>query len=264
MAGEGRRLVVADFMISLMWVSSNELIKILVQGALGNGANQLEGDIAKWVLSLLNMFVIAYISTLANGATYNPLTVLATAISGDFSNFLFTVGARIPAQVVGSVYGARLILLTFPGIERGPHLNVDIAKGALTEGLLAFAIVIITLGLAREITDDFFMKTWISSLSKLTLHILGSDLTGGCMNPASVMGWAFANKHHITKEHLIVYWLAPVEATLVAVWLFGILFGTKKDEQSDVKKVTSPQQKSKNSDQPKFKKSDQQKSKKSD
>lgn len=65
-------------------------------------------------------------------------------------------------------------------------MNVGIAKGALTEGLLTFAIVFISLGLARKVKDSFFMKTWISSLSKLTLHTLGADLTGGCMNPASV------------------------------------------------------------------------------
>lgn len=87
--------------------------------------------------------------------------------------------------MVGSVYGVRLILSTFPG-SRDPHLKVDMAKGALTEGLLAFAIVMITLVLSREIGGDFFMKTWISSVSKSTLHILGADLTGGCMNPASV------------------------------------------------------------------------------
>lgn len=62
------------------------------------------------------------------------------------------------------------------------------------------------------------------------------------------MGWAFANKQHISKEHLIVYWLAPVEATMAAVWLSGILFGTKKDESPAVKKATSPQQKSEKSD----------------
>lgn len=62
------------------------------------------------------------------------------------------------------------------------------------------------------------------------------------------MGWAFATKQYVTKEHLIVYWLAPVEATLAAVWLFGILFGTKKDVKSDVKKAASPQRKSEKSD----------------
>lgn len=45
------------------------------------------------------------------------------------------------------------------------------------------------------------------------------------------MGWAFARGEHITKEHLIVYWLAPVEATLVAVWVFGLVVRpNKKDE----------------------------------
>ncbi|KAG6411751.1 hypothetical protein SASPL_129835 [Salvia splendens] len=241
MAG-ARSLLAADFAISLMWVFSNELIKIF---SLDYAASQLEADILKCALSVANMFAFAYMSKLTHGAAFNPLAVLAPAISADFSNFLFTVGARIPAQVVGSVYGVRLIMSTFPWIEHKPHLKVDIATGALTEGLLALAIVMITLGLARE---DFFMKTWISSLAKLTLHVLGADLTGGCMNPAPVMGWAFANKQHITKEHLVVYWLAPVEATLIAVWLSRILFGTKKDKPSAVKKETSPQQKSEKSD----------------
>jgi aquaporin SIP len=89
-------------------------------------------------------------------------------------------------QVIGSITGVRLIIETFPEIGLGPRLNVDINRGALTEGFLTFAIVTISLGLARKIPGSFIMKTWISSVSKLTLHILGSDLTGGCMNPASV------------------------------------------------------------------------------
>jgi aquaporin SIP len=90
-------------------------------------------------------------------------------------------------QVIGSITGVRLIIETFPEIGLGPRLNVDINRGALTEGFLTFAIVTISLGLARKIPGSFIMKTWISSVSKLTLHILGSDLTGGCMNPASVI-----------------------------------------------------------------------------
>lgn len=112
-------------------------------------------------------------------------------------------------KVVGSVYGVRLILDIFPGIGRGPRLNVDIAKGALTEGFLTFAIVIISLGLARKVKDSFFMKTWISSLSKLTLHILGSDLTGGCMNPASV------------SISFIVSWICFFSLSYIGYAMFG-------------------------------------------
>lgn len=89
-------------------------------------------------------------------------------------------------QVLGSITGVRLLIDTFPEVGLGPLLTVDIHHGALTEGFLTFTIVMISLGLSRNISGSFFMKTWISSVSKLTLHILGSDLTGGCMNPASV------------------------------------------------------------------------------
>jgi len=89
-------------------------------------------------------------------------------------------------QVIASIVGVKFLIETIPEVGQGPRLNVDIHQGALTEGLLTFAIVSISLGLTTKIRENFFMKTWISSLSKLTLHILGSDLTGGCMNPASV------------------------------------------------------------------------------
>lgn len=88
--------------------------------------------------------------------------------------------------MLGSIVGVKLLIDTIPEVGRGPRLNIDIHRGALTEGLLTFAIVSVSLGLATKIPGSFFMKTWISSLSKLTLHILGSDLTGGCMNPAAV------------------------------------------------------------------------------
>ncbi|KAH6800144.1 small and basic intrinsic protein 2 [Perilla frutescens var. hirtella] len=84
------------------------------------------------------------------------------------------------------------------------------------------------------------------SVSKLTLYILGSDLTGGCMNPASVMGWAFANWEHITKEHLVVYWLAPVQGIFAAVWVFGILTRAKNDEAVAAKKDHTTKLKSEN------------------
>ncbi|CAK9144258.1 unnamed protein product [Ilex paraguariensis] len=137
--------------------------------------------------------------------------------------------------VIGSIAGVRLLIETFPEVGHGPRLNVDIHQGALTEGFLTFTIVIISLGLARNIPGSFFMKTWISSVSKLTLHILGSDLTGGCMNPASVMGWAYARGDHITKEHILVYWLAPIEATLLAVWTFRLLVQPLKEGKENMK-----------------------------
>ncbi|KAF3612861.1 putative protein kinase and PP2C-like domain-containing protein-like [Capsicum annuum] len=282
-----RRLVVSDFIMSFMWVWSSVLIKMFVHTILGYGAHDLKGDILKHAISVINMFFFAFLVKATKGGAYNPLTILSGAISGDLTNFIFTVAARIPAQILleaetnsikssrcfsfnatgtvqrsrkaktklpvishkspqsrlplpeqnyplqvfGSITGVRLIIAAFPNIGRGPRLSIDIHRGALTEGCLTFAIVSISLGLSRRSHASTFMKTWISSLSKLTLHILGSDLTGGCMNPASVMGWAYARGDHITKEHIHVYWLAPIQATLLSVWTFNLLVSPPKDEK---------------------------------
>lgn len=221
--------LISDFTLSFMWVWSGILVKILVFHVLGFH-HDVTGEIAKLGFSLLNLFFFAALMKNAKGSAYNPLNVLAPAISGGFSTFLFSICARIPAQVLGAIYGVRLLILTFPEISQGPKLNVNMHHGALTEGLLTFMIVFISLLLTRSLPGSFVRKTWISSMTKLTLHIFGADLTGGCMNPASVTGWAYARGDHITKEHILVYWLAPIEGTLLALWIFRLVFQKPKEK----------------------------------
>ncbi|KAI9071327.1 hypothetical protein K1719_027164 [Acacia pycnantha] len=228
------RLLVSDFIISFMWVWSGVLIKLFVFRYVGLSHQPLV-EVLRLTLSTINMFFFALLGNWTHGGAYNPLTVLAGAFSGDFSNFLFCVGARIPAQVFGSITGVRFIIATIPEVGRGPRLSIDIHRGAWTEGLLTFAIVIISLGLSLKLPGSFYRKTWISSISKLTLSILGSDLTGGVMNPASVMGWAYNRGDHITKEHILVYWLAPVKATLLAMWVFKLLVKPATQDKTSTK-----------------------------
>lgn len=97
--GERRRLLAADFVMSFMWVWSSVIIKIFVHRILGYGAHELKGEIVRYAVSVVNMFFFAFLGKATKGGAYNPLTILSSAISGDFSNFLFTLGARIPAQV---------------------------------------------------------------------------------------------------------------------------------------------------------------------
>ncbi|KAJ9544384.1 hypothetical protein OSB04_024091 [Centaurea solstitialis] len=229
MAAAIGRLLVSDAIMSFMWVWSSVIIKLFVHNLFLGFS--FHAEILRCSLSVLNMFLFALLAKLTNGGAYNPLTVLSSAISGNFTNFLFTLASRIPFQVFGSIIGVRLILEAFPQIGRGPQLTVSLYQGALTEGLLTFTIVLISHGLSSKIPGSFFRKTWISSLSKLALHILGSDLTGGCMNPASVMGWAYARGDHITKEHILVYWVAPMQATLLAAWTFRYLLRPSKQEK---------------------------------
>lgn len=91
-------LLVSDFIISFMWVWSGILIKIFVYKILGLG-HEPRGEVIQCVLSIINMFFFAFLGNITEGGAYNPLNVLASAISGNFSSFLFGVGARIPSQV---------------------------------------------------------------------------------------------------------------------------------------------------------------------
>ncbi|URE04145.1 Aquaporin [Musa troglodytarum] len=135
----------------------------------------------------------------------------------------------MPGMVLGSIIGVWLITATFPAAADGPHLNVDVSYGALIEGLITFAIIILSLGLNKFPRSSH--KTWISSFAKLALHVLASDITGGVMNPASAFGWAYAQGKHLTKEHLCVYWLAPMEATLLVVWICSLFVKLPKQKR---------------------------------
>uniref|UniRef100_A0A2P2IUR1 Aquaporin sip2.1 n=1 Tax=Rhizophora mucronata TaxID=61149 RepID=A0A2P2IUR1_RHIMU len=99
MGAPGVRLIVSDFVVSFMWVWSGVLTKMFVYKVLGMGGHELKGEMVKGALSIISMFLFALLGKITKGGSYNPLTILASAISGDFTHFLFTVGARIPAQV---------------------------------------------------------------------------------------------------------------------------------------------------------------------
>lgn len=224
-----KNLIVWDFVMSFMWVWSGSLIKLFVYSYLGWGKTA-EAEALKNSLFVVCLYFFAWLVKFSKGGSFNPLTVLSSAFMNGLDGFLFTAFGRIPAQIAGSVIGVMLVKQTFPQVGHGPRLNVDIHHGAMIEGLLTFMIVIVSLGLNKKDPRSFFMKTWISTISKMSLHILGSDLTGGIMNPASALGWAYARGDHITWEHLLVYWVAPLQATMLAVWAFKLFTEPRKSK----------------------------------
>uniref|UniRef100_J3LN95 Aquaporin n=1 Tax=Oryza brachyantha TaxID=4533 RepID=J3LN95_ORYBR len=233
-------LVVGDLVLAAMWVCAGALVKLAVYGVLGLGGRP-EADAAKVALSLVYMFFFAWLEGLTGGASYNPLTVLAGALAsrGGPSLYLFTVFVRIPAQVLGSILGVKLIRTALPNVGKGARLSVGVHHGALAEGLATFMVVMVSVTLKKKEMKGFFMKTWISSIWKMTFHILSSDITGGIMNPASAFAWAYARGDHTTFDHLLVYWLAPLQATLLGVWIVTYLTKPKniKEQEEDESKT---------------------------
>ncbi|CDP07174.1 unnamed protein product [Coffea canephora] len=97
----GRRLalVASDFVISFMCVWSSVLIKIFVHNIMTFGRDDVQGEILKHALAVINMFFFAFLVKATKCETYNPLTIFSSAISGNFTQFLFILCARIPAQM---------------------------------------------------------------------------------------------------------------------------------------------------------------------
>lgn len=91
-------IIVSDFVMSFMWVCSGVLVRLFVFKVLAFSHTHI-AEIVKIVFSIANMFLFAFLAKVSRGGAYNPLTVLADAFSGDFHNFIFCVGSRIPAQV---------------------------------------------------------------------------------------------------------------------------------------------------------------------
>ena len=115
-------LVVGDLALAGAWVCAGALVKLLVYGGLGL-AGRPEAEAVKVSLSIVYMFLFAWLEAASGGASYNPLTVLAAALAshGGSAVYLFTAFARIPAQVMFLYYTAIAIcvVLLFAGF--GPR-----------------------------------------------------------------------------------------------------------------------------------------------
>ncbi|KAH9296281.1 hypothetical protein KI387_039869 [Taxus chinensis] len=178
------KLVVADFVVSILWVVAGALVRVVTQF----DVLQLKrnGDLVKLALTAAAMFMFTWIGKLTNGATYNPITVLLNSLGAKPLPF-FTLAVRILAQALGSLVGVMCVNILMPrGVQGGPLLKVGVKNGMITEGILTFTIVMVALMVNTRGPKGFFLKTWIVTLSKLCLSILGADFTGPAMNPATV------------------------------------------------------------------------------
>jgi aquaporin SIP len=93
-----KMVVVSDFVLSFMWVCSSVLLKTFVKKVISINHSHVV-EIVKIGFSIANMFFYAFLAKVFRGGANNPLATLVDAISGDFHNFVFCIGSRIPAQV---------------------------------------------------------------------------------------------------------------------------------------------------------------------
>lgn len=170
----GLSLVASDFILTILWICGSDFITVLVYDIF-NG-----GEFDRWILSIILRYLLARFGQVTGGGTFATLPILASAAYGDLSEFRFVVVWRVFAQVIGYAVGNRLTTKAVPAV-----LKVGTLRGALTEGLMSFTMVIGYLGL-RQTVPSLFVKIFISEILRMTLDNLVSGITGGFISPAKV------------------------------------------------------------------------------
>lgn len=224
-------LVGADMAMAFLWIFLNAIARVAVD----LGFFFIEGAAKQFlkrgaVVGLL--FLFYGLSKLTNGATYNPLTVIAYSAAGITHYPLSVLSLRIPAQVVGAMVGASAAVsclpATYQSMMTGPLLRVDPHSGAIIEGVLTFAVVFIALTTTLRGPRSGIQKTWIISITRVSLSVVAVEYTGPALNPANAFGWAYLKNRHNTWEHIYVYWIAPILATLAAAWVVRAILAPPK------------------------------------
>lgn len=200
-------LLASDFILTILWIWGSDLITVLAYKVF-NG-----GEFQSWILYMILRYLLAWLGRLTGGGTFATLSILASAAFGDLSEFRFSVVFRVFAQVIGYAVGNKWMR------REPPMLKAGILGGALTEGLLSFTMVIGYLGL-RQNVPSVFGKIFISEILRMTLNNLGSGITGGLMSPTKFLGLTFSHGISLTRKQLIVYCVAPLFATGLAVFVF--------------------------------------------
>ncbi|KAH7306519.1 hypothetical protein KP509_22G016400 [Ceratopteris richardii] len=224
-------LVFGDVAMAFLWVFSNAIMRV----AIDLGFPYMESStrqLLKRASAVGLIFLFYGLSKLANGSAYNPLTVIAYFAAGITHYPLYILALRLPAQIIGAMIGTTAAVSCLPIVYKpqmtGPFLRVHRNTGAIAEGMLSFAVVFIVLLTNFRGPRSGIRKTWITSISRVYLSSLGAQYTGPAMNPANAFGWAFLKNQHKTWEHLYVYWIAPILATLAAALLVRAIVTTSK------------------------------------
>ncbi|XP_068502408.1 aquaporin SIP1-1-like isoform X2 [Phaseolus vulgaris] len=131
-------------------------------------------------------------------------------------------------KVLGSVGGVLAVMEYMPQKYRhlieGPSLKVSLHTGALAEGVLTFVITFVVLLIMIKGPRSASAKTLLMAISTLVLITVGATYTGPAMNPAFAFGWAYFGKWHDKWDHFYVYWICPFVGSILAAWLFRIVF----------------------------------------
>ncbi|KAK2451059.1 aquaporin SIP1-1 [Trifolium repens] len=219
------------FITSTLGLITSEIINFFdLQFVSYNGVNY-PFIIITTVLIFIIIFTFTAIGNAMGGASFNPTGNASFYAAGLGSDTLFSMALRFPAQALGAVGGAMAIKEVMPPkyshMIGGPALKVDLHTGAIAEGVLTFVITFLVLFILLRGPRSEFMKTLLMAISTVAMILIGSAYTGPSMNPILAYGWAYLDNWHNTWDQFYVYWICPFIGSILAAWLFRVVFPPK-------------------------------------
>ncbi|XP_071720655.1 aquaporin SIP1-2-like [Rutidosis leptorrhynchoides] len=223
------KAAIGDGILTFMWVfcaatlgaSTSVIAKAI-------GVTGMTSLLITTSLIFILLFIFGIIGDLLGGASFNPTGTAAFYAAGLGRDTLFSAAVRFPAQALGAVGGALAIVeympLEYKHMLGGPSLKVDLHTGAIAEGVLTFITSFLVLYIIIKGPKNPLVKTWMLSMSIVTMIVAGSGYTGPSMNPANAFGWAYVNNRHNTWEQFYVYWICPFIGAIFAGWVFRVFF----------------------------------------
>ncbi|WVZ14500.1 hypothetical protein V8G54_012066 [Vigna mungo] len=241
------------FFSSMLGLATDVITKALeIHHASYNGFHYADVVVITSLIFIL-VTIFTFIADALGGASFNPTGNASLYAAGVGDDTLFSMALRFPAQycrklwtnlvdevtigtglknfngpVLGSVGGVLAVMEYMPEKYRhfiaGPSLKVSLHTGALAEGVLTFVITFLVLLIMIRGPHSGTAKTLLLAISTVVLITVGASYTGPAMNPAFAFGWAYFEKWHDKWDHFYVYWICPFVGSILAAWLFRIVF----------------------------------------
>ncbi|KAK7364673.1 hypothetical protein VNO80_13414 [Phaseolus coccineus] len=230
------KAAIGDLVLTFLWVLFSSMLGLatdVIKTALDLRHASYNGfDYAGAVIITSLIFILVtiftFIGNALGGASFNPTGNASSYAAGVGDDTLFSMALRFPAQVLGSVGGVLAVMEYMPQKYRhliaGPSLKVSLHTGALAEGVLTFVITFVVLLIMIKGPRSAAAKTLWMAISTVVLITIGASYTGPAMNPAFAFGWAYFEKWHDRWDHFYVYWICPFVGSILAAWLFRIVF----------------------------------------
>ena len=160
----------------------------------------------------------------------NPAVTISMLLTGKMS--LITSLIYIFAQIIGSLIAVFLLYnYVWLNLDTGMGLHsispeISLIDGLLIEIIITF-ILVITILLTIQNNKDIAPLT--ISLVVFICGIVAMPLTGASMNPARSLAPALLSGEWINHW---IYWGGPIIGSVIATFIYIILFGIKKEKES--------------------------------